>query len=284
MKLVPVLMAAAVLAAGCGADDVSPEAIADAAEKTLRTKGMALTMEGSVEVPQLSEPLRFAGDGEMSTAGRVARLEVEFDDPPADALGSIDADDLRFEVVTRDLVMYMRTPLIEDAEELDNKEWLKLDLRRASRQAGIDLGSFGQLGQNDPAQTLRFMRAVGEEVEEVGEEEVGGVETTHYKAVIDLRRYDDSVPARDRAAAQESVRRLIRLGGATFPVEVWIDDQGLVRRDRYTQSLGPAGSEAVYQTEYHDFGRSVEIDVPDEDEAFDLTELTGRELRRQTAP
>ena len=59
------------------------------------------------------------------------------------------------------------------------------------------------------------LRAVSEEVEELGTEDVRGVETTHYRTTVDLRRYPDLVPP-DR---RELARRSIEVGAVDPPAD-----------------------------------------------------------------
>ena len=127
---------------------------------------------------------------------------------------------------------------------------------------------------------LRQLKAAGGDIEKVGEEDVRGVATTHYKATIDFERYPELVPADERAAARASMRQLIKLTGArTAPVEVWVDDDDLVRRLEQTTKLtipGAGPMSMVQQLELYDFGTKVDIDVPDPAEVADMTDLAGQ--------
>jgi len=107
-------------------------------------------------------------------------------------------------------------------------------------------------------------------------EDVRGVQTTHYKATIDLEKYPDIVPAKDRAAARSTIATLTKaLGGSKSPVEFWIDEDDLVRR--YVQSLrlkvGGATSSLRQRLEFYDYGTKADIAVPPADEVQDLTDI-----------
>jgi hypothetical protein len=69
----------------------------------------------------------------------------------------------------------------------------------------------------------------------VGKVEIGGTETTHYRGTLDV-------------------------GAVKGPIEVWVDDDGVVRRER--QSGEDNGF--VSTTNYYAFGSEVAVDVPDE--------------------
>jgi hypothetical protein len=86
------------------------------------------------------------------------------------------------------------------------------------------------LSSGDPAQTLQWLRAAGS-VSDEGSQTIGGVATTHYRALVDLGRYAAAASAQQQATAARYVQLLEHLtGSATLPVDVWIDGSNLVRR------------------------------------------------------
>ena len=93
-------------------------------------------------------------------------------------------------------VFYMKFPLLA-AFLPGAKEWIEFDLESLGEDAGIDLSQLQQLGQSDPSQALDYLRATGQ-VEEVGTEQVDGVETTHYTGTIRLDAVAEQVPADQR--------------------------------------------------------------------------------------
>src|SRR5439155_19818933 len=120
------------------------------------------------------------------------------------------------------------------------KDWIKLDLQKLSKAQGFNLGSLAQLSQSDPTQALQYLRAASSDVQTVGKEQVRGVETTHYKLKVDLEKVPDTAPPDQRADVRASIQNLITQTGTRFiPTEVWIDGNGLVRRERiaYTSKL-----------------------------------------------
>src|SRR2546423_7368097 len=77
------------------------------------------------------------------------------------------------------LPLYMRSPLFADALP-KGKTWLKLDLAKAAAAQGLDLSS---LGAQSPTQTLAQLGGLAS-VTEVGDEQIGGADTTHYRGRI----------------------------------------------------------------------------------------------------
>jgi hypothetical protein len=158
-----------------------------------------------------------------------------------------------------DTVLYMRFPVLAGGGS--GKPWLKMDLENLSRQAGTPLEQFGQLSQGDPTQTLKYLRAAGD-FEALGSDRVRGIETTHYKGTIDLRKVLGEVDG----PQQEQLERLLDQSGvSTVPAEAWIDGEGYLRK---LTALG-------LTMELYDFGAPVALDLPSEDEVTDLTELAG---------
>ena len=267
------MLAAAAIAlpiGGCGSDDVNPDAVATAAERTSAAGGMKLSLEGTASAG--GQDFTMSGGGEMDVAAKAAQLDLrmEFEDPPP----GVNFDELEFEMRMKDLVFYMRTPLFAGRLP-EGADWIKVDLREATEGTGLDFAQLQQMGGSDPTETLRYMKATGE-VEEVGTEEVRGVETTHYEATIDLREYPKLAPEGEREAAERTIDALIeRTGSETIDVEVWIDDDDLVRRmkQEFTQRLpdGQGEMEMQQTMEMYDFGTEVEIDLPDEDDVFDVS-------------
>jgi hypothetical protein len=263
--------------AGCGAEDVSPEAIADAAKATVASGGSRVHLSGEISTPQ--GDVRMTGDGVMDAAGRRARFEYDIGGVPG-------LDDGQMHQILDKYVMYMQVPALE-SELPDGKSWIKLDLRKATREFGLDIAQLGQSSGSDAARTLDQLRATGD-VEKEGEEEVRGVETTHYRAVVDLRKYPELVPRADRAEAERGIEALIeQTGESEIPTEVWVDGRNLVRRMRQQMEMrAPDGgtAEMDFTVELFDFGTVVRVGPPPADEVYDVTELAAEQARDQASP
>jgi hypothetical protein len=129
-------------------------------------------------------------------------------------------------------------------------------------------------GRHGPSQLLDQIRATSGEVERIGRERIRGVQTTHYRAKVDLRRYPDLVPQDRRAAARNVMEQLVRASGtSTYPEDVWIDAAKRVRRAAitYTFKAGrePANSDVRIVHDLYDFGAPVHIELPPEHEVVD---------------
>ena len=274
------LIAAALAAiglAGCGgsenlAEGLSPQAaVAEAATKTAEAGSARVSFTGTMEgVP--GGPFTFTGEGEFSD--RQGRMTFDMSDLGAAAGGAFGGE---MEMVMDGLLIYMKFPPDIASQLPGGKQWLRIDLAAAGDELGIDFEELMQFQQTDPTQTLQYLRGASEDFEEVGSEEVRGVETTHYRGTVDLRKALEQIPAESR----EGFERVLELVGETrMPFEVWIDDDGLARRMKYEQPL-PAGQGSQDASmgltmEMYDFGTEVDVEPPPANEVVDLQELIGQ--------
>jgi hypothetical protein len=267
---------AALAACGGGGDSVSADSVANAATKTASVKSYRVSTITSMELPTTSRKVTFRGTGAYDPNGRRGRLELDLSELNQ-VLGP-QGSPYNFghvQMIMNGTAMYMRIPFLKQIQP-SLKPWVKIDLESAGQTQGVDFGSFLQWGQGgDPTQTLQYLRAAGK-VEKVGSERVRGVQTTHYKAVVDLRKVADKAPAKDREALRRSIDRLITLTGEKkIPVEIWIDKDGLVRRESYREQLlvQSAKTELASSMELYDFGAPVAAPVPAKSLVTDLTGL-----------
>jgi hypothetical protein len=177
-------------------------------------------------------------------------------------------------IITQGLVMYMHAPTL--AQQLPGrKEWLKVDIEALAKSRNVDLGQFRQLTQNDPTQMLAYLRATSGKVEKVGTETVRGVETTHYRAEVDLDKVAAQAPPNLRKTFRASIQSLKQtLGSSTVPVDVWVDGDNLVRR--LSEHLDVKGSGKIdFSVDFYDFGAPVSISPPPASQTLDLGTVLG---------
>jgi hypothetical protein len=256
--------------AACGGDSVALDPVAEAATKTSDAKSMRIEMRMTIAGSGFgSKPVAVKTSG-VATGNRSAMTM---------RMPAIDGRDLgEFEVRADGLVLYLRMPFLQAAAP-DLKPWIKIDLRKAAKDIGLDLDALMELGtQTDPTKALDFLKAAGE-VEEVGKATVRGVETTRYKAVIDLERYAAELERNGGGkAAATSVRKAIELTGkSTMPIEVWIGEDSLVRRMTWEQQVSAGTGQAVSTVkatmDLFDYGANVEVVIPRDDQTSSFDEL-----------
>jgi hypothetical protein len=270
MRSLALLALLAALVAGCGANEAATDPFAEAAAKTDAAKSMRIEMTVTTPVVPGAEPVEIEATGVAD--GDRASMSMTM--PPVQGvdLGEI-------EVRMLGTVMYMRMAFLEEAGP-DVKPWVEIDLRTAGKEAGVDIGALLELSkQSDPTQALDFLRAAGE-VEEVGQAEVRGVPTTHYRGTIDFEKYADELEQKDGVgpAAARALREVVRqTGQKTVPMELWVDGDSLVRRMKWEQAVPGTGGQptttATSTMELFDFGADVEVERPPADETMSFEEL-----------
>lgn len=136
--------------------------------------------------------------------------------------------------------------------------WLRFDLQTLT---GLDPSQVPT--STDPTATLEILKGAADDVEEVGSEEVRGVPTTHYRATISLERALENLDEE----ARERVRAYFQGAAETLTTDVWLDDEGLLRRMTMEFDASAEGSISTISMtmELFDYGEPVEIEIPPDD-------------------
>jgi hypothetical protein len=283
------------VAAGCGSSSTSGIPAPPAAEGGARFLASAATrstatpsMKTDLTVTMLSSQLP-AGRIQMTATGALDnashRMNMRIDMSKlvsqlgaAGALGS--GNDWVGEEVgdfgDGRAIIYMRLPALTRVMP-GGKPWIKMDLNALGKQAGIDLSQFTQLG-TDPSRMVDWLRTVSGDVTTVGTEKLDGIDTTHYRATVDLSKYPDLVPPDQREAVQRAVDQLTKAAHlSSFPVHVWVDEDGLVRQVRavLTETIQGQTVNVVTTERFYDFGAPVDIQLPAESQVTDISTLAG---------
>jgi len=254
---------------GCGGDTLSLDPVAEAATKTADSGSSRV--EFKIAMKFAGESIDMSGSGAFDYRESLGSLTYHMELP---GLG-----DERMDVRMIGTKMFMRMPGALGGEALTGgKEWLGFDLGKSLAKAG--LGNFDFTRQQDPAQTLRYLRAASTDVREAGSAEMRGVETTRYLGRMDFRKA--LVAGLDElgmsAADQEKARRgmesmLEQLGSDSVPFEVFVDGDGLLRRMKMDMSMTVAGERftLAMQMDYFDFGVGVDVKAPPARSVLDLS-------------
>lgn len=148
--------------------------------------------------------------------------------------------------------------------------WLRVKVEDAAA-----LGSFGT-GPDAAVAFVDLLRGDAE-AEDLGTEEVGGVEARHLEATIDVDTAMEQAGAEGRASLQALADLAAKKG--SLPLEVWIDDRGLPVRQRLRGVL--QGFKVVITVELTKFGSKLGVAIPPEGatrdvEGDELAQLFGR--------
>jgi hypothetical protein len=109
------------------------------------------------------------------------------------------------------------------------------------------------------------------------------VQTTHYSATVELRKYPELVPEDERDEARRSIDTLVkRYGTDEIETEVWIGADMLVRRVKTREFNDLDGSNMSVSSvqDFYDHGKPVTIELPPPDEVEDVTDRV-REAAQQ---
>ncbi len=221
------------------------------------------------------QSLDFDGTGVVDFQRQRAQMTFDVGDLAAAFGQGASGGGGQMRVVSTGLVVYMSAPFLRQVLP-QGKTWMKLDLEALSRARGINLGSFRQLSQNDPSQILSFLRGTSGEVKKVGGVRVRGVDTTHYRARVDLDRVASQAPESARPAIRESIRSLKQsLRSDKIPVDVWIDAKGLVRRmkERLEVTQNGMTGRIAFTMDLFAFGTPVQVEVPPPADVVDVAQF-----------
>lgn len=286
--------AAVVLAAGCGlrddagAVDVAATAdfLAASADRTAEagTGRFELVVELS-GVPQLGpSPIRITGDGVYDAGANRASMTMDlsaFVGVLADE-GGEDADEAAqalaepLQTVIDGTTVYLRFPLLA-ASAGGSEAWVRMDVAEAEATGGVPVSP----SSLDPRALLDFLYGVAGDVEEVGTEDVRDVPTTHLRATVSPDDIVEALPESDRQRVQAVLDAFSAAQVGSFPLDVWVDRQGQVRRVEVAYEIPAAstGADEDVRTsvtvDYFGFGEDVTVEIPPDDDVVDGSELFG---------
>jgi hypothetical protein len=142
------------------------------------------------------------------------------------------------------------------------KPWAKTTTGSGSLGMGVQ--------QPDPGAMLDSLRGLSDSLEHKGRVSVRGVETTHYRAKVDLEQAMAQAPADQRAQAEAALKLF---GGLEdLPVDLYIDDADRVRRMEMEYGFDLFGQKLTMELklELFDFGAPVTFELPAKHEVAEL--------------
>jgi hypothetical protein len=270
------LCAAVVVATGCGSSKevVKLEAITQAANRTEEIGTARVSFKGSVTFNHdHAQRIEFKGRGVVDWTTGSSKVFATYKYPnqiqefikeqfggPANAELILDETD--------GIVLYMRFPFLEKHMP---KKWLKADLVEIGKAYGLDLERLKETKQTNPDTMLDYLKsAVG--VRKIGTDLVRREVTTHYSTIVDA----ETIVEQSRKSEQKAMRKYLRLMGIqTYPVDIWVDRDGVVRKLSIEMEYKEPDGEYVkmkVSEEYFDFGVPVEIKPPPAKQVLDVTE------------
>ncbi len=261
--LLILLVAIAITYDNGGEADLNP--IAEAAEQTQSLSGARMDIDVTYTTRGGGVTVRAHGDGEINwrTGRERASLTLPIPDKP-----------LTIQTVSDGDTVYIQTS--KELEQLPpGKRWVGI-----SPFQGHDASST-LAGGADADQLLKGLEACGAKIQDAGEETIDGVSTERYRGQIPLLGLVRKMRKDGQVASAQALENSLGKTADSIPVEVWIDDEGIVRRLREVPTLQTGGNDDLsmdIRIDFHDFGVEPDISVPPPDEVLDLTPLVRARL------
>lgn len=245
----------AMIGTACGSSTPIGSLFPSAYAATINAKSAKITIAADIKTPQATATS--TGSGVVEWGNRQGQLTENTVVPgraPVSVTEVIDGTDI-----------YVQLPAAA-RPALGGKPWIK-----------VSIAQFGgsQSGATDPSQILSVLNARSSSVAKVGTEQIGGVDTTHYRAFVDLSK---AAPGASPAAQKLLTQLPALTGSSTLPLDVWIDGSGKPRQMRFSITLNkppagatPAASQGFPETTtitlgVSDYGTPVHVTVPPPDQ------------------
>jgi hypothetical protein len=252
----------AVALGGCGASQVA-DPVARAASTTLGAEGYK--MSAVMTITGTAAPVTASMSGGIDTTANSGTMTID---------ETVDGQRIHAPMIFSQLNLWMRSAAIAGAaRRTGGKAWIYVDMTKALGAVGV-----GSLPSTvNPSQFLSYLNTVGAAPTRVGSLAIHGVQTTEYRAVVNLDRYgqQNHVPAKTIASLESA------MGGHTLPVEVWVDTQHRVRRIHVAFPECVEGSKLQFSMTMgiYGFGPQPQVQIPSRSSVYNLTPLLASESR-----
>ena len=294
------LAALGVTACGSGSSDdatvvqaaATPQFLTESADRTATVESgrfeMSIDVPASTEVPKGfsitgSGAFDLASHRSQTTIDMSGLLDAAKDTEGAEMLALF--GDGKFDVITDGDVVYVHAGFLSAFLGGDDaKPWVKIPAGQGDAVASDVSG-----GLADATALLALLRDKGATVTDEGQADVNGQSTHHFQATISVADALAAAPADSSAKAQELIDQLgTQAGDAALPLDVFVDEQGFVRRmqmtidgDVFATLVGPdsaAGGpqQMSFTVDFIDLGESVDIQLPPADQVSDGKDLGAR--------
>ncbi|HEX5469743.1 MAG TPA: hypothetical protein VFW80_11920 [Gaiellaceae bacterium] len=270
------LCAVAMITTGCaGRDVVSLDTVANAATKTEDVGTARVAFEGVVTFNHdHAQRFEFKGHGvaDWRTGSAKMTAVYTFPGPIQEAIKEQFGRPASADMIVdgrKGIVLYMRFPFLDKLMP-HGKTWLKADIVEMGKAYGLDLDRMKETKQSDPGQMLAYLKsAIG--VRRVGSDLIQREVTTHYATIVKAETIIRQAP-RDQ---QEAMRKYLRrLGIKTYPVDIWVDREGVVRKLATVLEYNQPSGDFVrmeLSEQYSDFGVKARIRPPAAKSVLDVT-------------
>lgn len=259
IKSVPALAVVALLAvmalpfAGCSDTATTANAaerVREASRKSVDADSVAFEMTiGMSGVAGID--IHVTAEGEYDLANRLMTMTMDVFGQETEAVSDGEA-------------IYLRMGMLGDT-------WIKQEFDGPANPA---MGGAGE----DPTKVLEWLTEAGDDVEDLGKDEVRGESATHYRVTLDLRETAGKLDAELREQVEQAMEML---GQDSLVVDIWLNEDDLPVRLAYEMSFANSEMQALrdasmtFTLEYFDWGKPVTVTLPDPDDVQSLEDAFG---------
>jgi len=167
-----------------------------------------------------------------------------------------------------DYVVYMQVGALT-SQLPGGKRWIKLDVSKLGKSAGLDVGKLLSGSQLQPSDLLGMLRSEGAKIRRLGSATIDGTATTHYRVTVDVAK------ALDSKGLTSPLLGTVEAQLPKLPEDVWISKDGLVRRVGTSYGFTVAGRQLRIRLAMNifDYGTHITIAAPPSGDVFDGTQL-----------
>jgi len=270
-------------------EPISFEELARSASSSADATSGRFGFEMTMSFAGADEPFSFSGEGAFDTLSKRASFSVDMSSLASllgglfaglggtSGAGAPDFDDpsgWKIDAIQDGTVGYVHFPALQ-SELPAGKSWIRADGGDLAVQ-GFDFSELDQFTKTDPRELLDIMGSATGEIETVGMDELRGVETTHYRTILDSSDLGTYTLGDDGDQSSSLAGQLAAQAGLSeIPVDIWLDANGLVRKLTMAFSATQPGtsetSEISMSFELWDYGEAVEIELPPASEVVDAS-------------
>jgi len=256
------------------------KSIPDSIDRTLAALPRLQT--ASIETSSFRTPLDVRATATYDAASGRYRLVVRFPKQPAPGDPGATSIELprRYDLVVAGDQVYVRSSPSLDGRFPTRKPWLKTTTTGAGPLASQLL--LERWSAYDPVAILHLLRGIQGDLTTVAEDEkVGDVSTTHYRATVHTDAAVRGAPAAARSRVRATADALAaRFGATSFPADVWVDGDGLIRRVRFGLRIvdgtrGGSPAEVTFTVDLDTARNAVTVELPPADQVADVTYARG---------
>lgn len=246
-----------------GSDSATEESPLSAAASVVRTAAMAPSEHDTVT---MDYSMTMDGALAMSTRGTVS-----ISGDRGDLVTSTPMGDIRMLMI--DGLYYMQFPDLPGG-----MGWVQMDPQDIAGATGLDPSAASGTGV-EATDWLGMLADVGE-VRELGPDTLFGLPVEGYRSTVGRETMID-LNLESGVITEQLADEMRRILPPTYDIDLWVDADGLPRRQTWNMSFSPLPGEPPaafgYRIDFTDWGAPLEVTAPPTESVITMDELLGAE-------